>query len=67
MIKKNTTDRKKKEGLTPGASVGIVNCGVDVSQVNLAHEAIDLCWEEDNVKVEFFWRGRMGGRVEIYI
>ena len=58
MIKRDITNGKKKKELTPGARVGIVNCGVDISQVDFAHEAIDLCWEGDNVKVEFFLRGR---------
>ena len=39
-------EKKEKQELTPSASVRIVNCRVDVSQVDFAHEAIDLCWKE---------------------
>lgn len=28
--------------LTPGASVGVVDGGIDVSEVDLAHESVDL-------------------------
>lgn len=29
-------------GLTPSACVGVIYGGIDIAQVNLAHEAIDL-------------------------
>lgn len=30
------------QGLTPSARVGVINGGINVTQVNFAHEAIDL-------------------------
>lgn len=36
--------------ITPSASIGVVYSGIDIAQVNFAHEAIDLCTEKKDMK-----------------
>ena len=33
--------------ITPSASIGVVYSGIDIAQVNFAHEAIDLCYRKE--------------------
>ena len=35
-------ERGKRGVFTPSACIGVVYSGIDIAQVNLAHEAIDL-------------------------
>jgi len=44
-VKKGLSDDRIQKGftkLTPGAGVGVIDGGVDVAEVDLAHEAVDL-------------------------
>ena len=44
-MKKGLSNGGMKEGfaqLTPSASIGVVDGGVDIAEVDFAHEAVDL-------------------------
>ena len=67
--KQEGNDEIKRERLTPSASVWIVDCRVDVPEVNFPHEPIDLRSHGLESVIVIFWRGfeRATGRDGTYV